>query len=238
MIFYYVSRLLQVVAFAFSLYVFDWQYFLVAVIAGWVLAGFGISVILHRKISHNAFKFKNKLVERLSYAILIVSGQSSPLAWAIIHRQHHSATDTESDPQSHRIVGRWRTLFSWYRPNKVNPRQVVDLLANRDIMFLHRYIDQLFLIYAAVMLAVDPILFVYAIGVIPVTAYLFIGIINTFGHSDEQRTQGTYAANLPGAAVLWGESYHKTHHLTPSAQQLGPYDLGYHIINLLKKHHE
>jgi fatty-acid desaturase len=238
MTFYYFSRLLQVITFAFSLYVFDWQYFIIAVVVGWVLAGFSISVILHRQICHNAFKFRNKLVEFLSYTILVITGQSSPLSWAIIHRQHHLHTDTELDPQSHRIVGHWRTLFSWYKPNKVNPRQVVDLLANTRVMFLHRHIDKLFLTYAAIMIAVSPILFLYAVGVVPVVAYLFIGIINTFGHRDEQHIHGTYAANLPFAAMFWGESYHKTHHLTPRAQQLGQYDFGFYIIQILKKQHE
>lgn len=238
MTFYYSSRLLQIITFVFALYLFDWQYFLVAVIAGWCLAGIAISAILHRKISHNAFKFKNKLTERLSYATLIFAGQSSPLSWAIVHRQHHAHTDTELDPQSHRIVGRWRTMLSWYQPNKVNPRQVVDLLRDADIMFLHQHIDKLFLIYAAITIAISPTLFLYAIGVIPTVAYLFIGVINTFGHSDDHCLQNTHAANLPFPVLFWGESYHKTHHLMPSAAQLGPRDPGYYIINLLRKHHE
>jgi stearoyl-CoA desaturase (delta-9 desaturase) len=238
MTFYYCSRLLQIIAFLLSLYVFDWQYFLIAVIVGWLLAGFSISVILHRKVSHNAFNFKNKIVERFSYAMLIITGQSSPLSWAIIHRQHHSHTDTALDPQSHRIVGPWRTLFSWYTPNKVNPRQIVDLLANHNVMFLHHHIDKLFLIYAAILLTVSPTLFLYAIGVIPVIAYLFIGIINTVGHSDDQCLQGSYAANLPFPVLFWGESYHKAHHLAPSSQRMGQYDFGFYIMQLLKKHHE
>lgn len=238
MTFYYSSRLLQIITFVFALYLFDWQYFLIATTVGWALAGIAISAILHRKISHNAFKFKNKLTERLSYATLIVAGQSSPLSWAIVHRQHHAHTDTELDPQSHRIVGRWRTMLSWYQPNKVNPRQVVDLLRDADIMFLHQHIDKLFLIYAAITIAISPTLFLYTIGVIPTVAYLFIGVINTFGHSDDHCLQNTHAANLPFPVLFWGESYHKTHHLTPNAAQLGPYDLGFYIINLLRKHHE
>lgn len=238
MTFYYGSRLLQLITFILSLYVFNWHYFLVAVIVGWVLAGFSISIILHRKISHNAFTFRNTLLERISYTVLIITGQSSPLTWAIIHRQHHSHTDTALDPQSHRIVGRWRTLFSWYTPNKVNPRQVVDLLSNPAVMFLHRHIDKLFLSYAVVIIAISPTLFLYAIGVVPVVAYLFIGIVNTFGHSDSQCVHGTYAANLPFPALFWGESYHKTHHIMPAAARLGKYDFGFYIVQLLKKHHE
>ncbi len=70
--------------------------------AHWFLSLFFQSVFLHRYGSHKVFT-TSKFVERIFYVLTYICQGSSflyPRAYATMHRDHHSFSDTEKDPHS------------------------------------------------------------------------------------------------------------------------------------------
>jgi stearoyl-CoA desaturase (delta-9 desaturase) len=75
---------------------------LIALVTHWFLSLFLHSFFLHRYAAHQMFKM-NKFWENFFYALTyLVQNVSflSPRAYAILHRMHHTYSDTEDDPHS------------------------------------------------------------------------------------------------------------------------------------------
>ncbi len=140
---------------------FDPILFLSGIFLGWVLSGIAVSALYHRKISHRAFEYKNKFSEYVCYLLMIMSGQGTPLGWAIIHRTHHSKTDTAEDPQSPFSVGKFKTLISWYKIDNVNPKLVIDVLRDKNLMFLHNHYNKFFAFNSLVLFLINPLWLLY-----------------------------------------------------------------------------
>lgn len=218
-----------------SFYYFDLKLLILSMVFGWLLSGLAVSVLYHRKISHRCFEFKNSISEYISYLLMIMSGQGTPLGWAIIHRTHHSKTDTKEDPQSPHSVGKFKTLISWYKIDNVNPKLVIDVLRDEKLMFLHNHYNKVFLIYTIILAVIDPLWALYFAGTSVTVCALFLGIVNTWGHSDPYKTDGTYASNIGYDFILWGEGSHKDHHNLASSPKISKTDLGYYFIKLIGK---
>lgn len=232
------TQQLKVVTFLFTLaciFYFDVTLFVSSLILGWVLSGIAVSALYHRKISHRAFEYRNKFSEYFCYLLMIMSGQGTPLGWAIIHRTHHSKTDTKEDPQSPFSVGKFRTLISWYSVDNINPRLVMDVLRDKKLMFLHNHYNKLFTVYASVLFLINPLWLLYFAGLSVTVCAFFLGVVNTWGHSDHLRTNDTYAKNISFFGLLWGEGTHKDHHLTPSLAKFSNNDYCYWFIKLIGK---
>lgn len=214
---------------------FDLGLFISASVFGWILSGIAVSVLYHRKISHRTFEYKNTFFEYLSYLLMIMSGQGTPLGWAIIHRTHHSKTDTLDDPQSPHSVGKFRTMISWYKIDNVNPKLVIDILRDKKLMFLHNHYNKLFLLYATILLLIDPGVCLYFAGLSVTVCAFFLGVVNTFGHNSPVKIDDSYVTNILGQRILWGEALHKDHHTNPSNAKIGANDWGYYFIKLIGK---
>jgi stearoyl-CoA desaturase (delta-9 desaturase) len=232
------TQQLKVVTFFLTIlcfFYFDPWLFVFGSVFGWVLSGIAVSALYHRKVSHRAFEYKNTISEYFCYLLMVMSGQGTPLGWAVIHRTHHAKTDTAEDPQSPHSVGKFRTLISWYTINNVNPKLVMDVLRDKKLMFLHNHYNKLFALYALILTAFDPVWALYFAGLSVTVCALFLGIVNTYGHSDPYMTDGTYAKNIKFYGLLWGEGQHKDHHKTPSAVRMGTNDYCYWFIKLVSK---
>lgn len=232
------TQQLKVVTFIFtivSLFYFDIILFLISVFLGWLLSGVAVSALYHRKISHRAFEYRNKFSEYFCYFLMIMSGQGTPLGWAIIHRTHHAKTDTAEDPQSPFSVGKFRTLISWYSIDSVNPKLVMDVLRDKKLMFLHNHYNKLFAMYSLVLFLINPIWLLYFAGVSVTVCAVFLGIVNTWGHNDSYKTDNTYASNIGWDLILWGEGNHKYHHLNPSLSRFNQVDYCYWFMKLVSK---
>lgn len=218
-----------------SFFYFNFVLFLTSVFVGWLLSGIAVSALYHRKISHRAFEYKNKFWEYVCYSLMVMSGQGTPLGWAIIHRTHHAKTDTAEDPQSPHSVGKFRTLISWYKIDNVNPKLVMDVLRNKKLMFLHNHYNKLFAFYVLILLTIDPLWTLYFAGLSVTVCAFFLGIVNTYGHNDLHKTDGTYAKNIKFFGLLWGEETHKDHHTAPSTVCINSRDYCYWFIKLVGK---
>lgn len=227
-------RLLNIVFFICSLFFFQVEYFILSIIFGWILAGIAVSGIYHRQLAHNSWTVKNKFSEYISYIIIIISGQGSPLVWSYIHRQHHKYTDTDKDPQSPLIVGKLRTLLSLYKIDKSEPKVIIDLLRNKKIMFIHKNYNKLFVTYFLLLLIINPVLAFSFAGVATLTCSLCVGVFNTIAHRLPEQ-DGLYSKNFKHDILFWGENNHKLHHLDPRKLKLSDLDFTYYFINLLRK---
>jgi stearoyl-CoA desaturase (delta-9 desaturase) len=232
------TQQLKVVTFLFTLscfYYFDLTLFVAGILLGWILSGIAVSALYHRKISHRAFEYRNKLTEYFCYLLMIMSGQGTPLGWAIIHRTHHAKTDTIEDPQSPHSVGKFRTLISWYNIDNVNSKLVIDVLRDKKLMFLHNHYNKVFSVYALILFLINPLWVLYFAGVSVTVCAFFLGIVNTWGHSDVNKNSGTYAKNISFLGLLWGEETHKDHHISPSNSRFHDSDYCYWFIKLVGK---
>ena len=210
----------------------------IAIVLGWFMSGIVVSVLLHRKISHRLFEFKNNITKWFFYTLLLMSGHATPIGWGGIHRIHHSKTDTSYDPQSPHSVGRFRTFFSLYRLKNENPRQMIDLLKDKDLVFIHKYYGHIFGLYALILFLINPLYCFYFAGLAPTVCLLLPGFINTFAHDDYQLEYNTMAKNFSGiimTIIFWGENLHKEHHRDPTNVRYHKYDIGYLFIKVLGK---
>jgi stearoyl-CoA desaturase (delta-9 desaturase) len=214
---------------------FDIYQFLSALILGWILSGLAVSVILHRQISHRQFEYKNNFYKFLSYVLIVISGQGSPVGWAAVHREHHANSDQDDDPQNVEIIGQWRTMMSWFHLKKTNHRQLVDILRNKELMFLHNHTGKLFLVYSIMVWILFPTQALTITALVPLMCGLWVGYINTVAHNDIELIYGIKANNIRPRTIFWGESYHKNHHISSSSSRMGPYDLGYYVITFISK---
>jgi stearoyl-CoA desaturase (delta-9 desaturase) len=227
---------LKVFCFALSIlcmFYFDITLFILSVLFGWILSGTAVSALYHRKISHRSFEYKNKVAEYFSYFLMLISGQGTPLGWAIIHRTHHAKTDTLQDPQSPHSVGKFKTLISWYHINDVNPKIIIDILRDKKLMMLHNHYNKMFVSYTLILFLINPLFCLYFAGLSVTVCALFLGIVNTFGHSDLTNQDGTYASNIALPWILWGEENHKDHHTNPSSFKISKTDWGSMFIRLI-----
>lgn len=205
----------------------DW--FIISIIIGWILAGITNGVLIHRKYSHNLFVYKNKFFEFVSYTILILTGQGSPINWAYGHRVHHRYPDQKTDPQSPHTIGKFRTFFSLF-PTKVIAWDGIinDLLTDHRLVMFHRLYIPLLISWNIVCGLINFELLIYVVAIPTFITTIMLGYVNTFAHSDKDNIK-----NLKGSILLWGEGYHATHHNDPKLARQGANDLSWHVINFI-----
>lgn len=242
--FYHILALLST---GYICYIEQYQWFLVS-LASWVIIGPVSTVItLHRLLTHRSFKTYSWLENVLSF-ITIFTTVGPTIAWVSLHRLHHSASDTNKDPHSPNVAGKFSFLSAlnvWLGYNwKV---QEIPISYVKDLMRqpLHRWIYQHYfktiIIFSLILILINPMLWV-SVYVIPasLTVHL-IGIVNIFGHSHGYRSYNTadqstnsWIANI----VSLGEGWHNNHHAHPTNWYTGEkwweWDLMGLIIRIIK----
>lgn len=205
----------------------------------WYLSLFAQTFFHHRYASHGSFKmskFWEKFFFIYSY-IMQGSHYMSPRAYAIMHRLHHSHTDTEKDPHSPnfstnifsmmwRTSMRYRDIFSGkelveekYLKN-IPEWDKFDRWANSPanrLLWVGIY-TVLFVIFAT-----SP--WQYLLLPVVITMGAFHGaIINWFAHKFGYRnfrlrntSQNLFSIDI----LMLGESYHNNHHKRPSSVNFG-----------------
>lgn len=206
-----------------------------SLVFGWLLYGIVAGAILHRGLSHKCYIFRNKIIEYIICLLIVISGQGSPIGWVAIHRLHHSKTDRIGDPQSPHVVGKFKTLLSWYDISSVKLHLVKDLLKIPSVFFIHRHYGKLFIVYTITLAAIDPIIMLYFSGMSVTICALIVGIFNTIAHGSIKNSAGHYACNLPMDLFFFGEANHLKHHINPKLIRLNKIDFCYMIIKILAK---
>jgi stearoyl-CoA desaturase (delta-9 desaturase) len=194
-------------------------------LTSWIFYCFGLAICLHKYSSHRSFETKN---QPLKYIILwfgTVVTMGSTINFAAGHRQHHRFADTPEDPYYlqgslwHKI----KLFFYWFPTYKISPLIIKDLLRDKDHVKFNDNYWKILLVYPAILLAVDPVLFGYFYA-LPVT-YVLLGMgyvtvlahlprLHRFGSVDHTTNDNSWNSRL-FSLLLAGEGLHNTHHAHP-----------------------
>ncbi len=110
----------------------------ILMLAGWWIAGMGITFGYHRLFAHRSFKV-HPAIQFIAMLCGSAALQNTILKWSSDHRTHHNKLDTNEDPYSI-TKGFFRAHIGWVveaRPAEI--RGVHDLEKNRIVMFQHKY---------------------------------------------------------------------------------------------------
>jgi stearoyl-CoA desaturase (delta-9 desaturase) len=220
-------------------------------IAGWVFHMLVCSIVLHKYFTHRTFTVNPVLHKIFSY-IGTLGLNGSVLAWANMHRLHHTTSDKAGDPHDPKNIGILRSLFVFdakaYTNNAKltnNLKNCRDLLKDKTVMFFHKYTFETITLTYVLLLLLDPkILVTFMIA----TAVSFIGLFFTtyvyhFNipglHYRNNTTTDNSHNNWLSTILFPGEAYHNNHHNNPShyntAEKWYEFDMSAILINILKR---
>ncbi len=223
----------------YLIFVGNWQDWSICLLVYFFTGCLGMTVTYHRGLSHKAWAMP-KLFEYVGTVCASIGLTGSAISWVAIHRKHHAFTDTIKDPHSPSHKGfffcQWLSMFI-----PVEVKYVPDLLRRPFYKFQHKFYFLISFVYAGVLFSIDPFLIVSA-WLAPATILWNAGsFIVTLAHLGEKslETKSGLSKNSPLLALLvWGEGWHKNHHLKPESPSFGKYwwqfDLGYYIILLVE----
>lgn len=224
---------------------------LLGFVLGYVLFTIGVSVSLHKYISHRALEPRNRLVKHFLLWMGTLTTLGTPIEFAAGHRTHHIHSDTEKDPfvikQS--LLHNLKLWFLWMDTSMINPRMIIDLMKDKDMKFYHNNYWKVWAVYPAVLLLIDPILVVYLFALPVVYCFLGMSWVTVLAHS--QLAQRIYTGTKPHSTAdkSWdslffsllfaGEGYHETHHAYPGERNYGRkngrFDLSGEIADLFAR---
>ncbi len=186
-----------------------------------------VSVGLHRYYTHRAFECATfwqyffALVGTLSF-------HASPIAFVHAHHTHHNFSDTDKD--SH-IVG-WQFFFvRRYRvPAGMKSRVLIRLARDPFQLFLLDYGALLCFLIFGLLYFISPIFSLFGY-VLPVALYFFFTAVHqTISHS-RHGPRDMQWLELLMPTCEWRHAYH---HKYPNRWDWGKFDMGSHLIRLIK----
>jgi stearoyl-CoA desaturase (delta-9 desaturase) len=197
--------------------------FIVSILFYIITGILGVNVGYHRLLSHKSFKTYN-LIERILSLVGIVTTIGSPMAWVAVHRQHHKAAETDTDPHSPYKLGKFNAWVGYWNYLPLSPRLVKDMRKDTYQKFLHQHYLEIILFYCLILALINPwlIIFAYAIPAClclhSTSAIIVIAHIHgykTYNTNDQSRN--SWIAHI----MSLGEGWHNNHHAKPYAWQQG-----------------
>jgi stearoyl-CoA desaturase (delta-9 desaturase) len=208
-----------------------------------------VTLYLHRSQTHRAVAFHPVVNHFMRFWLWLTTGMVTK-QWVAIHRKHHQASDTESDPHSPKIYGIWRVLFggAFLYHNASKDRIMVEKLGvgtpndwiEENLYTPHSRLGIL------LMLIIDLFLFgpwgfvVWGVQMIWVPFWA-AGVINGAAHWWGYRTTETNdtSRNIwPWAIWIGGEELHNGHHADGANPKFSKrwfeIDIGWVYIKILK----
>jgi sn-1 stearoyl-lipid 9-desaturase len=238
--------------------------FWMLVLAFYIWHGLGVTIGLHRLLSHRAFKCP-KFVEYFFVLPAYLAFQGSPIWWATIHRAHHKHSDTPLDPHSPRagLLHAWVFYRSGLCAKYAYPSHINPVIQSPDLMKdpIYRWLEQYesgnwyahYLINIAICVLFRVMLY-YCFGwtvalastVAVVMAFNAPLLFNIFSHLPKigYRNFATSddSNNCWWLAILsMGDGWHNNHHAYPGSARTGlrPHeiDLSWQLLKLLRALH-
>lgn len=191
-------------------------------LAYFAACGLGITGGYHRLFSHPTYKANAAL--KLFYLLFgAASVQNSALKWSADHRLHHRKVDQVEDPYNIRR-GFWWAHMGWVLHKTPSPdfRHVPDLVADKWVMWQHRYYVPLAILFGALVPLGLGFLWGDPIGALLVAGFLRLVVqyhatfaVNSVAHylgtqpyTDENSARDHFVT----AVITLGEGYHNFHH--------------------------
>jgi stearoyl-CoA desaturase (delta-9 desaturase) len=193
-----------------------------------------VTVGYHRLFNHQSFRC-SPFWHYLFGILGCIGLNSSPVAWSLVHSNHHRHADTEKDPYSKS----WLSFFRLRdRKDLEHSRKEITLLRQPFHRFLNSYSLIISLSYAAVtmhLLGYQGLVYGY---LLPVGMAVLASTAHTvFSHS------ATKARDLPIMEFLipfFGEWLHARHHANPQITNFSPnhnrylLDVGHLFISAIR----
>jgi fatty-acid desaturase len=229
-----------------GLFLFDFSiYHCLLILIGYFLySGIGISMTMHRYLTHQSFEFKNSFVKWICIWFALMAGRGSMIGWVYVHRLHHAFSDTEKDPHK-KNFNLWGMIFPDYSDlNKnINLKLVRDLL-KKNYINIDKYYNLLIIGWIIFLSSIDIDLLYFG-WVIPVA--LTHIVLNSFvyaghliGYKNTNKLHRDNSKNLWIYGILfWGEGWHDNHHQNPRNYSMQKkwweIDLISYVIKMIKK---
>ena len=179
----------------------------------------GVSACYHRMLSHKSFSV-NSLTKKIMLWFSALSCQGSPIFWVTIHRgYHHRYSDTEKDPHSP-IHGFWHSYVLWMfklKEGEHSVKYVVDLLKDKDVVFFHKYYNQIIWISHLGIALINFNFWIFAI-MLPAFLTLHSFALQTSLNHSKVYGYKNYETKDDSVNVIWlwplilGEAWHNNHH--------------------------
>ena len=212
------NHFLAILGISYCFYTKSIDPLVLSVFVYWVVGLLGISIGLHRLLSHRSFS-TYPFVEKLLSLISVITTLGSPIAWLSAHRTHHSRSDKDGDPHSPHLVGNFKAWFGFWNMKNVDIRYSKDLRKEDFQRFIHKNYFKIIFSYCFLLFLIDPILviFVYAIPAcfcFHATSSVVViahrqGYRNHFLKND--KSKNSWITSL----ITLGDGWHNNHHARP-----------------------
>ena len=179
----------------------------------------GVSACYHRMLSHKGCTV-HPYMKKLMLWFSALSCQGSPIFWVTIHRgYHHRFSDTEKDPHSP-IHGFWHSYILWMfkiKEGDHNIKYVVDLLKDKDVVFFHKYYNQIIWISHITIAVISFEFWLFAV-MLPAFLTLHSFALQTSLNHSKKYGYKNYETRDDSVNVIWlwpfilGEAWHNNHH--------------------------
>ncbi len=206
-----------------------------------------VTLYLHRSQAHRSVEFRPIVSHFMRFWLWLTTGMNTK-EWVAVHRKHHQASDTPSDPHSPKIYGIWRVLFGGaflYVKAKKNPETMKLGMGTPNDWIERKVYTPHPLLGIVLMLVIDLVLFGPVGFIVWGVQMLWIpfwaaGVINGLAHWWGYRntdTKDTSRNLIPWAFWIGGEELHNNHHANGSSakfkQRWFEFDIGWAYIKLL-----
>lgn len=226
-----------------ALFNFSWVG-LAALAIFYPLTAMGVTIGLHRLVTHRSFQTP-KWLERVLVTFGALAAQGGPIEWVGLHRHHHLFSDQANDHHDS-LRGLWWSHMGWMfctvPAMKEIPRLTKDLQRDAWYVFLERYFlllqvpigFGLWLVggWSAVLWGV----FLRLVVVYHVT-WLVNSVSHTFG-AQRYITHDRSRNNWVVAMLTFGEGWHNNHHHKQARARHGltptQFDMSFWVIRRLE----
>jgi stearoyl-CoA desaturase (delta-9 desaturase) len=141
------------------------------------------------------------------------------MAWVAIHRQHHKNAETDKDPHSPYILGKFNAWVGFWNYVHLDPRLIKDLRKDKFQKFLHNYYLEIILVYCAFLALINPLLIIFMFAIPACLTLHATSVIIVIAHYHGYKTfelvndqaRNSWIAHL----LSFGEGWHNNHHAKP-----------------------
>lgn len=237
-----INHVLMLIGLAYVAITGAYSYLLLSLVTYWVIGVLGINVGMHRLLAHRSFKTYQPL-ERIFSVIGVLTTVGSPLAWVMLHRQHHRKCEQPDDPHSPYLLGKFNAWVGLWNKVRLDIRLIKDLRRDGFQRFLHANYFYILLAYCVILAVINPwlLIFVYAIPAclcLHSTSAIIV-IAHTHGYKTydlkHDQSRNSWIANI----ITLGEGWHNNHHAKPGAwsnwEKWWEWDLPACVIRVIRK---
>lgn len=198
----------------------NFWYVFVTIVSVLLISKVGHSIGQHRYFSHRSFQTGPKR-EWLMALLATLGTTHTAIHYSALHRYHHAHSDTGLDPHCPKQLGFWRSFFSFVDQEKtkaIQTKHIRDLLVKKPVTFFHNWYWPTIVLYWVLLLAIDPLLFLFCYvipcGYVQFVAGTQLSLGHMWGYKNFDTKDDSINNKLWNVLTL-GEGLHNNHHARP-----------------------